>query len=518
MTTDPLVSTIIPAFNAAGTLREAVRSVLSQGIDAVEVIIVDDGSTDATRAVAEELALGDERVWVLEQPNRGVSAARNTGVNSARGAWLHFLDADDWMLPGGLRRLIDAAHAAGTDAACAGSALFDEQGRSLEWSFTEAAPADPRHAAAPTLGVRELLERNRFQPAAAILRRSTLEHARFDDTLEPAEDWDLWLRLGERGVRWATVHHDVAAYRLRRAGASRQFARMAVAMRSVLERAYERCRSNHATVVPASALRHDRLEAALRRAALHQATAAALDDPSPDASAALTVLVSAWPGTGHGAAPLGAEELAEAAYWMIPFADGLSPRAWESPGKGWLPRAAEAIHTFWSRCAAERMLSPGADAAARERLAELAVSPCQIARAMARRAVSASASGRPVTLIGLGRNAAHLATALRDLGIRFDARDDALAARAEASFASIGGREVEVLPGAAPYNPSSLHLVTPTDDAAVIPKLPAGVECVRWSEERLALAAERAGALASAWPGVPRRIAPEQRGRLGAAA
>jgi len=96
----PRFSVIIPAFNSAATLARAVESVRMQSWPAQEIIVVDDGSTDATADVAA--GFGDA-VSVVRQPNRGVAAARNAGAAAAGGDWLAFLDADDWYAPDRLR-------------------------------------------------------------------------------------------------------------------------------------------------------------------------------------------------------------------------------------------------------------------------------------------------------------------------------------------------------------------------------------------------------------------------------
>jgi len=93
-------SVVIPVYNGERTVGRAIQSVLEQSHPALEVIVVNDGSTDGTGDVLS--AFGD-RIRVLNMPNRGVSAARNTGVESARGDWLAFLDADDWYFPDRLK-------------------------------------------------------------------------------------------------------------------------------------------------------------------------------------------------------------------------------------------------------------------------------------------------------------------------------------------------------------------------------------------------------------------------------
>lgn len=93
---NPRFSVIIPAYNSAATLARAIESVRAQSWPAHEIIVVDDGSRDATAEVARQFG---EAVRVIQQPNSGVSVARNAGAAAASGDWLAFLDADDWYAP-----------------------------------------------------------------------------------------------------------------------------------------------------------------------------------------------------------------------------------------------------------------------------------------------------------------------------------------------------------------------------------------------------------------------------------
>jgi glycosyltransferase involved in cell wall biosynthesis len=218
LTEPPLFSILTAAYNASPTVSAAVESVLGQTEPSWELIVVDDGSTDGTgdrvRAHAH-----DPRVRVISQENRGLSAARNRGLEAAQGAYVALLDADDLYMPSYLAAMREAlerdpeAGFAYTDAWL----LDDATGRIAR----RTAMADQRPPASPPADarglLRELLERN-FVYVSAAVRRDALEAVGpFDVSLPSLEDYDLWLRLaagGYRAVRADGVH---AVYR-RRAG------------------------------------------------------------------------------------------------------------------------------------------------------------------------------------------------------------------------------------------------------------------------------------------------------------
>ena len=93
----PLVSVIIPAYNAEEYISQALSSVLSQTLSDIEVIVVDDGSTDRTASIVEELTHRDGRIRLIRQENQCAGVARNKGMEVAEGKYLYFLDADDWI-------------------------------------------------------------------------------------------------------------------------------------------------------------------------------------------------------------------------------------------------------------------------------------------------------------------------------------------------------------------------------------------------------------------------------------
>ena len=119
MSGEQLVSVVIPAYNAEDTLDETLFSVRAQTYGNLEIIVVDDGSTDTTTAVAERHAAADPRIRVLCQPNTGVAAARNAGWQQARSAFIAFVDADDLWAPTKIERQLYALQAAGPRAGLA---------------------------------------------------------------------------------------------------------------------------------------------------------------------------------------------------------------------------------------------------------------------------------------------------------------------------------------------------------------------------------------------------------------
>jgi peptidoglycan/xylan/chitin deacetylase (PgdA/CDA1 family)/GT2 family glycosyltransferase len=202
------VSILIPAYNAETTLAETIASIESQSNPGWEVIVVDDGSTDETRATAEAAARTDARIRVLSQPNGGEGAARNAGIGAARFEWLLFLDADDRIAPAYLHRMMEAlvAHPE-LDAVHCGWFMVDPSGR----VFAEYGCRDTGDLFSV------LANRNPFPIHACVVRRDLVERAgRFDPSLRTCADWDLWQRVARLGARFGRIPDSLAYYCMRR--------------------------------------------------------------------------------------------------------------------------------------------------------------------------------------------------------------------------------------------------------------------------------------------------------------
>lgn len=123
----PTVSVIIPSHNAREYIAQTLESVLTQTLNDLEIIVVDDGSTDSTCEVVKELALKDSRITLIEQSNQFAGVARNNGMTKAQGKFLYFLDADDYIEQTALEQLVDAIEQNDADIAVAKSQGFDNE-------------------------------------------------------------------------------------------------------------------------------------------------------------------------------------------------------------------------------------------------------------------------------------------------------------------------------------------------------------------------------------------------------
>lgn len=205
MSTAPLVTAVIPVYNCARFVREAITSVLNQTYQRLEAVIVDDGSTDATPEVLDEF---DDVVRRIRTPNRGVSSARNTGIAAARGEYIAFLDADDVWLPEKVSQQMDLLRRRPEVAlAYSGMHLIDEDSH-----FRGRVEAPPPEAA---LRNTLLLERPFMSVAqTGIVRKDVTEAlGGFDERLSTSADCHFACRVAARHPVDA-VPHPLTLYRV----------------------------------------------------------------------------------------------------------------------------------------------------------------------------------------------------------------------------------------------------------------------------------------------------------------
>ncbi|MCZ2291213.1 MAG: glycosyltransferase [Burkholderiales bacterium] len=184
----PVVSVVIPAYNAAWCVRKAIDSALAQDFRAHQIIVVNDGSTDDTLAVLRSYG---EAIRIVDQRNGGMSNARNAGLRAARGEFVAFLDSDDWWLPGKLGRQVELLRARPELGFCSCAArVEDPQGRLLNhWECPRWDGSFLVHLFGSSADVPGSC-------SAVLARRALVEQVgAFDESLRGAEDPDLWIRL-----------------------------------------------------------------------------------------------------------------------------------------------------------------------------------------------------------------------------------------------------------------------------------------------------------------------------------
>lgn len=188
----PLVSAIIPSYNRAHLCARAVRSALEQVNASIEVIVVDDGSTDDTRSLLE--AEFESRVQIVWQPNQGVSAARNSGIARASGEFIAFLDSDDQWLPHKTERQLQwLLSRPEFGMVLCDLIAVDADGKEIRRTR--------RRDSIPVDGdiLEPLLSAPYLVPSSAMIRRSVIDEiGGFDTTLPTAEDLDFHLRVAAR--------------------------------------------------------------------------------------------------------------------------------------------------------------------------------------------------------------------------------------------------------------------------------------------------------------------------------
>lgn len=230
----PRVSVVVPAWKAEAFIERTLDSVAAQTFRDFEVVVIDDGSPDGTKAAADRwLARTGTRGRCVRQDNKKIAGARNAGVREAAGGWVAFLDHDDLWEPRKLERCMAALDAdPSLDLVVHHEAVL-EGGRLTR--VHRNGPVLPDPAANYD---RMLLVGNTLSPSAVVVRRAkVLEAGGFDEdpALNTVEDYDLWLRLA-RTCRMALVDETLGSYVYEEGGASRRLEAHQRALEALLER------------------------------------------------------------------------------------------------------------------------------------------------------------------------------------------------------------------------------------------------------------------------------------------
>ncbi len=185
MTDSPLVSVVIPTYNRINLLSDAIKSVYEQTYKNIEIIVVDDGSTDATRQMVISCF---PQVRYIYQRNQGVSVARNTGIRHAVGEFVAFLDSDDLWIPGKLEKQLNEFKKSPTLKIVAGNRIKIKPEERVSW---------PRITTnTKNISFLWLLAGKHLPTPSVIVRREVFSQVGYFNTnLTTGEDWDLWLRI-----------------------------------------------------------------------------------------------------------------------------------------------------------------------------------------------------------------------------------------------------------------------------------------------------------------------------------
>jgi glycosyltransferase involved in cell wall biosynthesis len=225
----PLISVIIPAYNAEKTIRETIQSVLNQTHSDLEIIVINDGSTDNTLEQIDRLS--DPRLTVFSYENAGANPSRNRGLAHVTGDYVSFLDADDLWTPDKLEAQLHALnHHPNAAVAYSWTNFIDESGKVLHSGSYVSASGN----VLAELAVVNFLE-NGSNPL--IKKQAVVDVGGFDESLQACQDWDLWLRL-------AATHEFVAVsspqilYRVSTGSVSSNVAKLEAACLKVIHRTF----------------------------------------------------------------------------------------------------------------------------------------------------------------------------------------------------------------------------------------------------------------------------------------
>ena len=198
MNNDPLISIIIPCFNAEKTLEKCLESVVQQSYANLEIIIIDDGSTDETSLIYNKFQSNDERILVLKLQNSGVSKARNTGVKAATGDYICFVDSDDWAELNYCSELYSLLVGENADISIVEASYEDENGNVLcNKPTSEEKIFDGNRALVLLLEDREI----QSHPWGKLFKADLLKNVHFPENLKCFEDYSTLFKIFNKAVK-----------------------------------------------------------------------------------------------------------------------------------------------------------------------------------------------------------------------------------------------------------------------------------------------------------------------------
>lgn len=200
----PFFSVVIPLYNRAAIVGDTIRSVLAQDWQDFEIVVIDDGSRDNPQSAV--LATGDRRVRYIRQDNAGGGAARNRGIEEARGRYIAFLDSDDLFLPGKLSIMAEA--------------LASDDGRTVLYSRMKVDRGVDRYWIRPDRGIRDgedvgeyLFCANQFmQTSTMVVPTAMAQQVRFDPALKKGQDLDFCVRLQGAGAQFRMIDQPLTVW------------------------------------------------------------------------------------------------------------------------------------------------------------------------------------------------------------------------------------------------------------------------------------------------------------------
>jgi glycosyltransferase involved in cell wall biosynthesis len=225
----PEISVIIPAYNQAEYVSQAIQSVLAQTNPNFELVVVNDGSTDETLQILSKFQ--DQRIRVISQPNRGLAAARNTGIRESTAPLIALLDSDDCFMPDKLavqsEYLLQHPEIGMVGG---GIQIVNHKGKILKKINKEP----------DSLNLLGFLFANPFVPSSIMIRRQWFNRVGiFDETLRACEDWDMWLRIGYSGCLFAWIDYPLVEYRQHQGQMTQEPERMQKAIFTVLDKFFK---------------------------------------------------------------------------------------------------------------------------------------------------------------------------------------------------------------------------------------------------------------------------------------